>query len=118
MAPAAIQEGEYVAEVIAARLAGKSPKPFRYQDLGSMAVIGMNKAVGDLRFVKVSGVIGWWLWAFVHVMSLVDGAQRLRVFVQWSWKYLTRRTGDRLITGNPTKTRLLRAQRANMAGNG
>ena len=118
LAPAAIQEGEYVADVIAARLAGKTPRPFRYQDLGSMAVIGMNKAVGDLRFVKVSGFIGWWLWAFVHVMSLVDGAQRLRVFVQWSWKYLTRRTGDRLITGNPTKTRLLRAQRASIPGNG
>lgn len=111
LAPAAIQQGQYVADVIAARQAGRTPKAFRYRDLGSMAVIGMNKAVGDLRFVKVTGAIGWWLWAFVHLMSLVDGAQRLRVFVQWAWKYLTRRTGDRLITGNPTKTRRLREQR-------
>lgn len=115
LAPAAIQQGEYVADVITARRAGRAAKPFRYQDLGSMAVIGMNKAVGDLRLFKVTGALGWWLWAFVHVMSLVDGAQRLRVFVQWSWKYLTRRTGDRLITGNPTKTRVLRAQRAGQA---
>ncbi|MDP3856625.1 MAG: NAD(P)/FAD-dependent oxidoreductase [Stagnimonas sp.] len=111
LAPAAIQQGEYVAGVIAARHAGKAARPFRYRDRGSMAVIGMNKAVGDLRHVRVTGLVGWWLWAFVHLMSLVDGAQRLRVFVQWGWKYCTRRTGDRLITGQPTDSRRLRGER-------
>ena len=77
-----------------------------------MAVIGMNHAVGDLGFAKVSGLIGWLLWAFVHVVSLIDGEQRVRVFVQWTWKYFTRREGDRLITGNPTRTSELRAKRA------
>jgi NADH dehydrogenase len=79
--------------------------------MGTMAVIGMNKAVGDLKLVKLSGIIGWFMWAFVHIMALVDGAQRLRVFVLWSWKYFTRRIGDRLVTGVPTKTRELRAAR-------
>lgn len=109
LAPAAIQQGRYVAGVIRRRLHGKpAPAPFRYRDLGSMAVIGMNKAVGDLRVVKVTGVSAWLIWAFVHIMSLIDAEQRVRVFLQWSWKYFTRKEGDRLITGAPPKTRALR----------
>lgn len=112
LAPAAIQEGRFVARLLCARLTGKpAPKPFRYVDMGTMAVIGMNKAVGDLRLVKLTGMLGWFMWAFVHIMALIDGAQRLRVFVLWSWKYFTRRIGDRLVTGTPTKTRELRALR-------
>jgi hypothetical protein len=100
LAPAAIQQGEYVAKVIRARLAGKSaPAPFRYKDLGTMAVIGMNRAVGDLRFLQVTGWFAWFMWAFVHILALIDGAQRLRVFVLWTWKYFTRKIGDRLVTG-------------------
>ena len=112
LAPAAIQEGEYVANVIVARTKNETSKPFKYKDLGTMAVIGMNHAVGDLGFMKVTGVIGWFMWAFVHISALIDAEQRVRVFVQWTWKYLTRREGDRLITGNPTKTRELREKRA------
>lgn len=112
LAPAAIQQGQFVAKLVSARLSGRAaPKPFRYRDLGTMAVIGMNKAVGDLRILKLAGMIGWFMWAFVHIVSLIDGAQRLRVFVLWSWKYFTRNIGDRLVTGAPTKTRELRALR-------
>ncbi len=112
LAPAAIQQGRYVAGVLRARLRGKpAPKPFRYRDLGSMAVIGMNKAVGDLRILRVTGVPAWFIWAFVHIMSLIDTEQRLRVFLQWAWKYFTRKEGDRLITGSPPKTRALRLAR-------
>lgn len=108
LAQGAIQEGSYVARLLLARERGKTLPPFAYRDLGSMAVIGMNHAVGDLRWFKVTGWIGWFLWALVHVVSLIDAGQRVRVFVQWAWKYFTRREGDRLITGNPTKTRELR----------
>jgi len=112
LAPAAMQEGRYVAELLHARLnGGRTPKPFRYTDRGTMAVIGMNKAVGDLKFMKVTGTFAWLTWAFVHIAALVDGAQRLRVFVQWTWKYFTRHVGDRLVTGAPTQTRKLRAER-------
>ena len=112
LAPAAIQQGQYVAKTLRLRLEGKAaPKPFKYFDMGTMAVIGMNKAVGDLKFMKVTGIIGWFMWAFVHIMALIDGAQRLRVFVLWTWKYFTRKIGDRLVTGMPTKTRELRAER-------
>ncbi|MGH8446594.1 MAG: NAD(P)/FAD-dependent oxidoreductase, partial [Solimonas sp.] len=109
LAPAAIQQGRYVARLLLRRLRGEATPPFKYQDLGSMAVIGMNRAVGDLRFMKVSGVFAWFVWAFVHIRSLIDAEQRLRVFVQWTWKYFTRKEGDRLITGNPPQTRALRA---------
>jgi NADH dehydrogenase len=109
LAPAAIQQGRYVARVLKARFAGKDvPAPFKYRDLGSMAVIGMNRAVGDLRVLKVTGVFAWFVWAFVHVMSLIDAEQRVRVFLQWSWKYFTRKEGDRLITGAPPQTRALK----------
>ena len=112
LAPAAIQQGQFVAKVVGHRLAGRpAPRPFKYFDMGTMAVIGMNKAVGDLKFLKVTGMIGWFMWAFVHIMALIDGAQRVRVFVLWTWKYFTRRIGDRLVTGMPTKTRELRAAR-------
>jgi NADH:ubiquinone reductase (H+-translocating) len=110
LAQGAIQQGRYVARLLLARARGKTPKPFIYRDFGSMAVIGMNHAVGDLRFMKVTGMFGWFIWALVHVVSLIDAEQRVRVFVQWTWKYFTRREGDRLITGNPTKTGELRAR--------
>lgn len=115
LAPAAMQEGQYVANLLHARLRGvKAPQPFKYTDRGTMAVIGMNKAVGDLHFMKVTGIFAWLTWAFVHIASLVDGAQRLRVFVQWTWKYFTRHIGDRLVTGAPTQTRKLRAERVEL----
>jgi NADH:ubiquinone reductase (H+-translocating) len=111
LAPAAIQQGRYVAGVLRRRLQGKTLKPFRYRDFGTMAVIGMNRAVGDLRVAKVTGVFGWFIWAFVHIAALIDPAQRLRVFVHWAWKYVTRRDNGRLITTNPTNTRRLHEQR-------
>ena len=111
LAQGAIQQGQYVANLLRAREKGRTLKPFAYRDLGTMAVIGMNHAVGDLRFMKVTGILGWFIWAFVHVVSLIQAEQRVRVFVQWTWKYFTRREGDRLITGNPTRTSDLRQRR-------
>ncbi len=100
LAPAAIQSGEYVARELLARLRGKRQSAFRYKDRGSMAVIGRNHAVGDLRWLKVSGFIAWLMWALVHVWSLIQPEKRARVFLQWAWRYFSRETGDRLITGD------------------
>lgn len=111
LAPAAIQQGRYVAGVLRRRARGSQKlKAFRYSDWGSMAVIGMNRAVGDLRAFRFAGAFAWYIWALVHIRALIDGSQRLRVFVQWSWKYFTRHIGDRLITGNPVSTQSLRAR--------
>lgn len=99
LAPAAIQQGEYVATLLKRAAKGKTTKPFVYRDQGSMAVIGRNRAVGDLNWIKVAGFPAWLLWIGVHVYSLIGGERRLRVLVQWVWRYFTRHTGDRLITG-------------------
>jgi NADH dehydrogenase len=100
LAPAAIQMGRYVAAVLRARRRGRTVAPFRYRDKGAMAVIGRNHAVGDLRFMRVAGLVAWWLWAAVHVWSLIQPEKRLRVFIQWAWRYFSKQTGDRLITGD------------------
>jgi NADH dehydrogenase len=100
LAPAAIQMGEYVAGLLQARAAGRSLPPFRYKDRGSMAVIGRNHAVGDLKWLRVTGIIAWLLWVLVHIMSLIQPEKRVRVFVQWGWRYFSNKTGDRLITGD------------------
>jgi len=110
LAQGALQAGSYAAQLVLATAANKPlPKPFAYKNLGSMAVIGTHKAVGDLRFAEVSGWVGWWIWAVVHVMGLIETRQRLRVFLTWAWRYLTRQVGDRLVTGNPAKTKQLQA---------
>lgn len=111
LAPAAIQQGNYVADALLRRMANRRVKPFIYRDWGTMAVIGFNRAVGDLRGWKTSGMLAWFIWAFVHIRALVDNEQRARVFINWSWKYFTRKIGDRLITGDPVHTATLRAER-------
>ncbi|HXG28416.1 MAG TPA: NAD(P)/FAD-dependent oxidoreductase [Nevskiales bacterium] len=107
VAQGAIQQGRYLARLLQRRARGQSMPPFRYRDLGSMAVIGRNKAVGDLRVVKVSGVFAWFTWAGVHIWALIDPEQRISVFLTWVWKYFTYKNGSRLVTGDPPNTRKL-----------
>ena len=72
---------------------GEKPKPFRYFDKGSMATIGRNKAVADLKFFHFSGLPAWLAWLFVHIIFLVGFRNRLLVLVQWAWAYLYLRQG-------------------------
>ncbi len=116
LAPAAIQQGEYVAELLLRRAKGKPIEAFAYKNQGSMAVIGRNRAVGQLPGFSVSGFTAWLLWVGVHIYALIGGERRMRVMLQWAWKYCTRRTGDRLITGRPPDTRRLRARRCRSNG--
>jgi NADH dehydrogenase len=100
VAQVAIQQGRYAAKVILARLAGKpAPPPFRYFNKGDMAVIGRAAAVANIFGVHVSGVIAWFIWLFVHLMYIVQFQNRVQVFVQWGFEYLTFSRGARLITG-------------------
>ncbi|MAA75641.1 MAG: FAD-dependent oxidoreductase [Salinisphaeraceae bacterium] len=110
LAPAAIQQGEYVAGLLKKRLKARAGKPFVYKDKGSMAVIGRNRAVGDLGWARVAGFWAWLLWIGVHIWSLIGNERRSRVMLQWMWKYFSHRTGDRLITGRPPSTRRLKDQ--------
>ncbi|MBD1888252.1 NAD(P)/FAD-dependent oxidoreductase [Trichocoleus sp. DQ-A3] len=100
VAPVAMQEGEYVANLIRQRIAGYSMAPFQYIDRGSMAVIGRNAAVVDLGYVKFSGLLAWLTWVFVHIYFLIEFDNKLIVMLQWGWNYWTRKRGARLITGD------------------
>ncbi|HWE30672.1 MAG TPA: NAD(P)/FAD-dependent oxidoreductase [Polyangia bacterium] len=104
VAPAAMQEGKYVAQAIV-DLAHDKPifgHPFDYFDKGSLATIGRKKAVADLPGrIRLSGFIAWLAWLFIHVLFLIGFRNRVLVIIEWAWQYLTFRRGARLITGPP-----------------
>ncbi len=100
LAPAAKQQGRYVADVIRARIENRSPlPPFRYRHVGSLATIGRNAAVVDFGRFKLKGWLAWWFWGLVHIYFLINARAASLVMVQWFWAYLTRKKGARLITG-------------------
>jgi NADH dehydrogenase len=98
VAQAAIQEGRYVGRLIAKDLKGQQTKsPFRYFDKGNMAVVGKNYAVLERGRVHTSGFLSWLLWVFVHILSLPQVQNRLRVQRQWLLAYVTGQRGSRVI---------------------
>ena len=99
VAQVAMQGGGYVAKLIPKRLQGETSPPFSYFDKGSLAVIGRAAAVADIRGLHLSGLIAWLTWLFVHLMYLVEFSNRVLVFIQWGFLYLTYNRGARLITG-------------------
>lgn len=99
VAPVAIQQGEYVAKLVEKRCQGKSIGAFRYFDIGSMAVVGQNKAVANLGFAKLSGFLAWLIWVVAHIYYLIEFDNKLIVMIQWAWNYITLGRGARLITG-------------------
>jgi NADH dehydrogenase len=100
ISPVAMQEGRHAARNVLAMIRGRKPQRFRYWDKGTMATIGRNKAVADLRFMHLSGLPAWLAWLFVHIVFLVGFRNRLVVLFQWAWAYLTFDKGARLITRN------------------
>jgi NADH dehydrogenase len=99
VAPAAMQQGAYVAKLIRERLRGGTLPSFRYRDKGSLAVIGRAAAVAEIGSLHISGLLAWLTWLFVHLMYLVEFSSRVMVFIQWGFLYLTFNRGARLITG-------------------
>jgi NADH dehydrogenase len=97
LAPVAMQQGRYVA----GRIRGGTRRAFRYRNRGQLAVIGRNRAVCDLGWVRVSGFFAWLIWAFVHIGYLIEFDNKLLVMVQWGFNYFTRKRGARLITFEP-----------------
>jgi NADH dehydrogenase len=106
VAQAAIQQGRYVGRLISAQLKGRAPKrPFRYFDKGNMAVVGKNFAVLEAGHLKMSGFATWLVWVLIHVMSLPQLQNRLRVQTQWLWSYFTGQRSSRLISETPRSGR-------------
>jgi NADH dehydrogenase len=97
--PVAMQQGEYIAKAVKTRLKGGEVKPFRYLDLGKLAVIGQNAAVVDMGFLRLSGFLAWLIWVFAHIYFLIEFDNKVVVMIQWGWNYFTRGRGARLITG-------------------
>jgi NADH:ubiquinone reductase (H+-translocating) len=98
VAQAAIQQGRYVGRLIAKELKGRQVKrPFRYFDKGNMAVVGKNYAVLERGWLRTSGLLTWFVWAFVHILSLPQLQNRMRVQRQWLWSYFTGQRSSRLI---------------------
>ncbi|HKV65438.1 MAG TPA: NAD(P)/FAD-dependent oxidoreductase [Rhodanobacteraceae bacterium] len=100
MAPAAKQMGTCAAHAIRDRIAGRSVRPFRYHDYGSLASISRSSAVVDLRGLKFSGFLGWLFWLIAHIFFLIGFRNRLAVMWNWAWSYLTWQRGARIIVGH------------------
>lgn len=105
VAPAAIQMGQYVAEIIRQEITpteSSNDRPaFHYHDKGTMATIGRNKAVAEIKGRSFFGLFAWLLWGVVHLIPLVDYRSRFSVIFSWAWSYLSFSKNARLITGNP-----------------
>jgi NADH:ubiquinone reductase (H+-translocating) len=92
-----MQMGANLAENLQRALGQLAPKSFNYKDLGSMATIGRNKAVVDLPFWKFNGVFAWYTWLLVHLLQLIGFKNKLFVFFNWVWSYLTYDQSLRLV---------------------
>jgi NADH dehydrogenase len=100
LATVAKQQGAYVGTRIARRLAGQAaPPPFRYRDLGSLAIIGRSAAVAEIGRLRLEGLVAWLMWGGVHLMTLMGVRNRVLVYVTWLWSWVTWGRGARLITG-------------------
>ncbi len=100
VAPVAIQQGRHAARNILAQMAGRPMRPFHYFDKGSMATIGRRAAVFDAFGIRLSGVLAWFGWLFVHLIYLIGFRNRLIVLANWIYNYFTYDRGVRLISGD------------------
>jgi NADH dehydrogenase len=98
VAPVAMQQGRYVANLITRRIQGRPEQPFHYHDKGNVATVGRSFAIVDLGRVKLSGFLAWVLWMAIHIFYLIGFRNRLLVMLEWAWAYFTFQRGARLIT--------------------
>ena len=100
IAPAAKQQGRYIADVIRSEIESKkTPAAFRYRHAGNLATIGRKSAVMELPYMRLSGFIAWWGWGVAHIYFLIGVRSPITVAINWLWQYVTYGRGARLITG-------------------
>ena len=97
VAPVAIQQGKFIAKQIERITKQKPLKAFSYLDKGSMATIGRNKAVVEVRGLKLTGTIAWLTWLWLHLFYLLGGRNKIGTMADWTWNYLTFDRGNRHI---------------------
>ena len=99
IAPAAKQQGRFVAGLLRDRLSGKPPPGrFRYRHSGNLATIGRSAAVVDFGRIQLKGALAWWFWGIAHIFFLIGTRSRIAVALSWLWSYATGRNSARLIT--------------------
>ncbi len=99
IAPAAKQQGVYVAKVIKTRLSGgPAPAPFVYKHMGNLATVGRSAAVIDFGSFRLKGWSAWWIWGLAHIYFLIGARSRLAVAMSWLWIFLSGQHSARLIT--------------------
>jgi len=99
VAPAAKQMGAHVAATIRARLGGRPVPPFRYRDFGNLATIGRMAAVVHFGKLRLSGLLAWWFWLWVHILFLIGFRNRLLVLINWAWAYWSYQRHARIVLG-------------------
>jgi NADH dehydrogenase len=97
VAPVALQQGKFVAKQILNLASGKNLGQFKYRDKGSMATIGRNKAIVQLKGFKLAGAPAWFAWLFLHLFYLLGGRNKVGTIADWTWNYLTFDRGNRHI---------------------
>ena len=106
VAQAAMQQGRYVGSLIARELKGKpQPRAFRYFDKGNMAVVGKNFAILESGRLRMSGLLAWLAWAFIHIIALPHGQNRMRVRKQWLWSYFSGQRSSLLMSEGPHRVK-------------
>ncbi|QDK44312.1 NAD(P)/FAD-dependent oxidoreductase [Bdellovibrio sp. ZAP7] len=103
LAPAAMQAGKFVSNVVLQSIKGKARSSFKYLDKGQMATIGKRKAIAQYNSLRMTGVIAWLAWLFVHVLYLIGFKNRISVMAEWTWSYIFSKRGARLITSRDWK---------------
>ena len=97
VAPVAIQQGKFIAKQISRLISNKPLTDFKYLDKGSMATIGRNKAIVQVRGLKIAGPIAWLIWLWLHLFYLLGGRNKIGTMADWTWNYLTFDRGNRHI---------------------
>jgi NADH dehydrogenase len=97
VAPVAIQQGKFIAKQIARLISNKPLTDFKYLDKGSMATIGRNKAIVQVRGLKIAGPIAWLIWLWLHLFYLLGGRNKIGTMADWTWNYFTFDRGNRHI---------------------
>jgi NADH dehydrogenase len=97
VAPVAIQQGKFIAKQIKRLATNKKLENFKYLDKGSMATIGRNKAVVQVRWFKLAGPLAWLVWLWLHLFYLLGGRNKIGTMADWTWNYLTFDRGNRHI---------------------
>lgn len=97
VAQVAIQMGESLAKNLERIETGQPLQPFHYKDKGSLATIGRNAAVADIHRLKFGGALAWWLWLLIHIYAIVGVKNRIVIFLDWAWNYVSYDVSLRLL---------------------